>query len=87
MLLMTNGIVNHRRNIIGRRGRNQRKVKTTHKTIEKEVVVAAVVDQIQIDLDKDEIEALRMLVEYLPEGVLLSYLPDDYLDKSGDKYE
>ena len=51
------------------------------KAIEKEIVVAAVVDQIQIDIDKDETEALRMLVEYLPESILLSYLPDDYLEK------
>ena len=87
MLMMTNGIVNRRRNIIGRRGRKQRKVKTTHKVIEKEVVVAAVVDQIQNDLERDEIDALRMLVEYLPEGVLLAYLPDDYLDKDEVSYE
>lgn len=85
--MMTNGIVNRRRNIIGRRGRKQRKVKTTHKVIEKEVVVAAVVDQIQNDLERDEIDALRMLVEYLPEGVLLAYLPDDYLDKDEVSYE
>ena len=87
MLLMTNGIVNHRRNIIGRRGRKQRKIKTTHKIIEKEIVVAAVVDQIQNDLERDEIDALRMLVEYLPEGVLLAYLPDNYLDKDEVNYE
>ena len=61
--------------------RKQRKVKTTHKEIEKEVLVAAVVDQIQIDIDKEEVDALRMLIEYLPSGVLLSFLPDDYLLK------
>lgn len=61
--------------------RKKRKVKTTHKEIDKEVLVAAVVDQIQIDIDKEEVDALRMLVEYLPSGVLLSFLPDDYLLK------
>ena len=61
--------------------RKKRKVKTVHKEVDKEVLVAAVVDQIQIDIDKEEIDALRMLVEYLPEGVLLSFLPDDYLFK------
>ena len=61
--------------------RKKRKVKTTHKEIDKEVLVAAVVDQIQIDIDKEEVDALRMLIEYLPSGVLLSFLPDDYLFK------
>lgn len=61
--------------------RKKRKVKTTHKEIDKEVLVAAVVDQIQIDIDKEEVDALRMLIEYLPSGVLLSFLPDDYLLK------
>ena len=61
--------------------RKKRKVKTIHKEVDKEVLVAAVVDQIQIDIDKAEVEALRMLIEYLPEGVLLSFLPDDYLLK------
>ena len=81
MLLMTNGIANHRSNIIGRRHK-QRKVKTAHKAIEKEVLVAAVVDQIHLDLEKEEVATLRMLVEYLPDGVLLSYLPDAYLDRN-----
>ena len=61
--------------------RKKRKVKTIHKEVDKVVLVAAVVDQIQIDIDKAEVEALRMLIEYLPEGVLLSFLPDDYLLK------
>ena len=61
--------------------RKKGKVKTTHKEIDKEVLVAAVVDQIQIDIDKEEVDALRMLIEYLPSGVLLSFLPDDYLLK------
>ena len=61
--------------------RKKRKVKTTHKEIDKEVLVAAVVDQIQIDIYKEEVDALRMLIEYLPSGVLLSFLPDDYLLK------
>ena len=61
--------------------RKKRKVKTTHKEIDKEVLVAAVVDQIQIDIDKEEVDARRMLIEYLPSGVLLSFLPDDYLLK------
>ena len=65
---------------IGRRHK-QRKVNTTHKAIEKEILIAAVVDQIQLDVEKEEIDPLRMLVEYLPSGVLLSFLPDDYLDK------
>ena len=81
MLLMTNGNANHRSNIIGRRHK-QRKVKTAHKAIEKEVLVAAVVDQIHLDIEKEEVDTLRMLVEYLPDGVLLSYLPDDYLDRN-----
>ena len=81
MLIMRNGIVNHRRNIIGRK-QKQRKVKTTHKAIEKEILVAAVVDQIHLDIEKEEVDTLRMLVEYLPDGVLLSYLPDDYLDRN-----
>ena len=81
MLIMRNGIVNHRRNIIGRK-QQQRKVKTTHKAIEKEILVAAVVDQIHLDIEKEEVDTLRMLVEYLPSGVLLSYLPDDYLDRN-----
>ena len=59
--------------------RKKRKTKTIHKEIDKEVLVAAVVDQIQIDIDKEEVDALRMLVEYLPSGVLLSFLRDDYL--------
>ena len=78
---MTNGIANHRSNIIGRRHKQQ-KTKTTHKAIEKEVLVAAVVDQIHLDIEKEEVDTLRMLVEYLPEGVLLSYLPDDYLARN-----
>jgi len=65
---------------IGRKHKN-RKTKTTHKAIEKEILVAAVVDQIHEDIGKEEVDTLRMLVEYLPSGVLLSYLPDDYLDK------
>ena len=65
---------------IGRKHKN-RKTKTTHKAIEKEILGAAVVDQIHEDVGKEEVDTLRMLVEYLPSGVLLSYLPDDYLDK------
>ena len=61
--------------------KKKRKVKTVHKELDKEVLVAAVVDQIQIDIDKEETDALRLLVEYLPSGVLLSFLPDDYLLK------
>jgi len=34
-----------------------------------------------MDIEEEEVDTLRMLVEYLPSGVLLSYLPDDYLDK------
>ena len=79
--MMIYGTVNRRRNIISRKGKKQRKVKTTHKAIEKEILVAAVVDQIHEDIDKEEVDTLRMLVEYLPSGVLLSYLPDSYLDK------
>ena len=80
MIQKNNGIVNHRRYIISRKHKQQ-KIKTTHKAIEKEILVAAVVDQIQVDVEKEEIDPLRMLVEYLPSGVLLSFLPDDYLDK------
>ena len=61
--------------------RKKRKVKTIHKEIDKEVLVAAVVDQIQIDIGKEEVDALRMLIEYLSSSVLLSFLPDDYLIK------
>ena len=84
---MIYGTVNRRRNVIGRKGRKQRKIKTTHKAIEKEILVAAVVDQIHEDISQEEVDTLRMLVEYLPSGVLLSYLPDDYLDKNGASYE
>ena len=66
---------------IGSKHKN-RKANTTHKAIEKEILVAAVVDQIHEDIGKEEVDTLRMLVENLPSGVLLSYLPDDYLDKN-----
>lgn len=78
---MRNGILNHDGGINIGRKHKQRKVKTTHKAIEKEILVAAVVDQIHLDIEKEEIDTIRLLVEYLPSGVLLSYLPDDYLEK------
>ena len=61
--------------------KKQRKTKTTHKAIAKEVLVAAVVDQIQLDIEKKETEAVVLLVTYIPSAILLSFLPDDYLDK------
>ena len=39
-------------------------------------------NKIHLDIEKEEVDTLRMLVEYLPAGVLLSYLPDDYLDRN-----
>ena len=81
IVYISKGIKNQVGGIAIARKHKQRKIKTTHKAIEKEIVVAAVVDQIQIDIDKDETEALRMLVEYLPESILLSYLAYDYLEK------
>ena len=60
---------------------HKRKQKSIHKAIDKEVLVAAVVDQIHLDIEKEETEAVRLLVAYMPSGILLSYLPDDYLEK------
>ena len=66
MLLMTNGIVNHNggTSIALSKKKKQRRVKTTHKAIQKEILVAAVVDQIHLDIEKEEVDTLRMLVEY-----------------------
>ena len=60
---------------------HKRKHKSVHKTIDKEVLVAAVVDQIRLDIEKGETEAVTLLVAYISSGILLSFLPDDYLDK------
>jgi len=55
-----------------------RKQKTIHKAINREILVAAVVSQIQQDVEKEEVDSIRMLIEFLPSSTLLLYLPDDY---------
>jgi len=58
--------------------KKNRKQKTIHKAINREILVAAVVSQIQQDVEKEEVDSIRMLIEFLPSSTLLLYLPDDY---------
>jgi len=56
--------------------RKKRKTKTIHKEIDREVLVADALDQIEIDIEKEETEAIICLLENLPSNVLLAFLPD-----------
>ena len=56
--------------------RKKRKTKTIHKEIDKEVIVAEALQQIEIDIEKNETEAIICLLETLPANVLIAFLPD-----------
>ncbi len=59
--------------------KKHRKQKTIHKAINREVLIAAVVDQIHQDIEKEETDGIRMLIEVVPSATLLLYLPDTYV--------